>query len=72
MVDKEYIIDIGLWTDTYPGLTWNRVQAAAKALDESQPHWRNAPNHIKIMIRKVAEQNPKLIEKWAKKGVAIL
>ena len=67
-IDKEYIIDVGMWAELYPGLTWKRVQSAAKSLDESRPGWRTEQNHIDLMVSKVAEQNPQLLERWNKKS----
>jgi hypothetical protein len=66
-LESEYIIDVGDWAEIYPGLTWNRVQAAAKSLDKSSPGWRDEKNHIDIMVAKVAEQNPQLLERWRNK-----
>jgi ankyrin repeat protein len=68
----EYSIDVGMWSELYPGLTWKRVQTAAKALDESQPGWRGATNHIDIMLARLAELNPRLLERWKKSGAPSL
>ena len=67
-IDKEYIIDVGMWAELYPGLTWKCVQNAVKSLDQSRPGWRNEQNHIDLMVAKVAEQNPQLVERWNKKS----
>jgi hypothetical protein len=67
-MDKEYLIDVDSWADLYPGLTWKRVQAAAESLDKTRTGWRNNEKHIDIMLGKVAEQNPQLLERWSKKS----
>jgi len=67
-LDSEYIIDIGDWSELYPGLTDKRVQKAAKVLDEARPGWRNENNHIDLVIGKVGEQNPQLLERWQRKA----
>ena len=68
-LESEYIIDVGDWAEIYPGLTWNRVQAAAKSLDKTNPDWRKSQNHIDLMLARVAEQNPQLIERWKNKNL---
>jgi len=67
-MDKEYIVDVDMWSDLYPGLTWKRVQAAAESLDELRPGWRSQAGHFDVMLEKVAEQNPQLLERWRKKA----
>jgi len=67
--EKEYIMDIGLWAEGYRGLTWNRVQKVAQALDESQPGWRKERNEHYILLSKVAELNPQLAERWGRAGL---
>ena len=67
-IESEYIIDVGDWAEIYPGLTWNRVQAAAKSLDKTNPEWRKSQNHFDLMLARVAERNPQLIERWTNKS----
>ena len=67
-LEGEYIIDVGDWAEIYPGLTWNRVQAAAKSLDKTNPDWRKHQNHIDLMLEQVAKQNPQLVERWKNKN----
>jgi hypothetical protein len=69
-IDKEYVIDVSMWEELYPGLTYSRVQKAAKLLDEMQPGWRQENNHLDIMLSKVAELNPKLLERWSPGSLA--
>ena len=66
-IDKEYIIDVGMWCELYPGLTWKRVQDAAKSLDKERPGWRDEKGHIDLMLEKVAQLNPQLLERWREK-----
>jgi hypothetical protein len=63
-----YVIDVDMWAEIYPGLTWKRVQTAAKALDESRPGWRQEKNDLEIMIAEVAELYPKLGDRWRENG----
>jgi hypothetical protein len=67
-MDKEYIIDVGGWAELYPGLSWKRVQDAAKLLDRERPGWRNERNHIDLMLEKVAQLNPQLLQRWQRKA----
>jgi hypothetical protein len=66
--DAEYLIDAARGSGHYPGLTRKRVRNAVKALDESRPGWREDKNHIDIMLAKVAELNPELLERWKKRN----
>ena len=67
-IEKEYIIDVEDWAEFYPGLTWKRVQDAAKSLDEERPGWRNEKDDRDLMLAKVAQLNPKLAERWKKRA----
>jgi hypothetical protein len=51
-VDEEYIIDVDMWAELYPGLTWKRVQSAAESLDKIRPGWRDEQNHLDIMLKR--------------------
>ena len=68
-LDREYVVDVDMWSDIYPGLTWKRVQSAAKALDISRPGWRSDGKHFDIMLEKVVQQSPQLLGRWRNKGV---
>ena len=66
-LEKEYIIDVEEWAEIYPGLTWERVQSAAEALDQTNPGWRQESNHRELMLAKVADLNPQLAKDWGQK-----
>jgi hypothetical protein len=66
-LEKEYIIDAEEWAEIYPGLTWERVQSAAEALDQTNAGWRQESHHRDLMLAKVAELNPQLAEGWGQK-----
>jgi hypothetical protein len=68
-LEKMYAMDVDLWADLYRGLTWDRVQKAAQALDKSQPGWRKEKNNREIVFAKVAELNPQLAERWGRAGL---
>jgi hypothetical protein len=66
--DDEYVLDVSMWRELYPGLTERKVQKAAKELDKSRPGWRNDKREIDILIAMVLELNPELSKRRRQSG----